>query len=246
TLVVSGEQARESAAQIGDSMIAILANTYLSAAHYFLGDYQGCVDCARRVIELLPRERSHEGFGVAIRPAVFARGFLCWALSDLGRFDEGDAMAHETLEIAEAVGHPQTVVAGLLSIGTLHVRRGDVALAIAPFERARELCLRHDVPLWRPVFAAFLGYSLALTARFAEAESLLREALEQSALMRMGSFHSQMIMWLSEARLLMGAVGDAGKLADDALESTREKHEAGLEGWALHLAAEVITHREPL
>jgi hypothetical protein len=27
-----------------------------------------------------------------------------------------------------------------------------------------------------------------------------------------------------------GFVGDAGKLADDALESTREKHEAGLEG----------------
>jgi class 3 adenylate cyclase/tetratricopeptide (TPR) repeat protein len=244
--VVYGEQAREIAAQIGDSTIAILANTYLGVARYFLGDYQECLACTRRVIELLPRERSHESFGVAIRPAVFARGFLCWALSDLGRFDEGEAMARETLEIAEAVGHPQTVVSGLLTIGTLRVRRGDVALAIAPFERARDLCLRHDVPLWRPVFAAFLGYSLALTARFAEAESLLREALEQSAVMRMGSFHSQLIMWLSEARLLMGAVDDAGKLADDALESTREKHESGLEGWALHLAADVITHREPL
>jgi predicted ATPase len=244
--VVYGERAREIAAETGDSTIAILANTYLSAAHYFLGDYQECAACARRVIELLPRERSQESFGVAIRPAVFARGFLCWALSDLGRFDEGEAMARENLQIAEAAGHPQTVVAGLLSIGTLHVRRGDVALAIAPFERARELCVRHDVPLWRPIFAAFLGYSLALTARFAEAERLLREALEQSAVMRMGSFHSQMILWLSEAQLLMGAVGDAGKLADDALESTREKHESGLEGWALHLAADVITHREPL
>src|SRR4029453_8684253 len=137
--VVYGEQAREIAAQIGDSTIAILANTYLGVAHYFLGDYQGCLACTRRVIELLPRERSHESFGVAIRPAVFARGFLCWALSDLGRFDEGEAMARETLEIAQAVGHPQTVVSGLLTIGTLHVRRGDVALAIAPFERARDL-----------------------------------------------------------------------------------------------------------
>lgn len=241
-----GERAAEIAADIGDSPIAILANTYLGAAHYFLGDYQRCVDCTRRVAELLPRAESHESFGVAIRPAIFARGFLCWALSDLGRFDEGEAMAHETLELAEAVGHPQTVVAGLLSLGTLHVRRGDVALAIAPFERARELCLSHDVRLWRPVFAAFLGYSFALTARFSEAESLLREALDQAAVMRMGSFHSQMIMWLSESRLLMGAVGDAGKLADEALESTREKHEAGLEGWALHLVAEVATHREPL
>src|SRR4030095_4409286 len=103
-------------------------------------------------------------------PAVFARGFLCWALSDLGRFDEGEAMARETLEIAQAVGHPQTVVSGLLTIGTLHVRRGDVALAIAPFERARDLCLRHDVPLWRARFAGFLGFSLALSARLAAAQ----------------------------------------------------------------------------
>jgi class 3 adenylate cyclase/tetratricopeptide (TPR) repeat protein len=244
--VAYGERARDIATEIGDTTIAILANTYLGAAHYFLGDYQRCVECTRRVVELLPRERGHESFGVAIRPAVFARGFLCWALSDLGRFDEGEAIARESLELAEAVGHPQTVVAGLLNIGTLHVRRGDVGLAIAPFERARDLCLRHDVRLWRPVFASFLGYSLALTARFAEAESLLREALDQAALMRMGSFHSQMTMWLSEARLLMGAVAEAGKLADDALESTREKHEAGLEGWALHLAAEVAARHESL
>ena len=177
---------------------------------------------------------------------MFARGFLGWSLSELGRFDAAESVAREGLALAEAVEHPQTVVAGLLGIGTLHVRRGDVAQAIAPFERARDICQRHDIPLWRPVFASFLGYSLALSARFAEAESLLREALDVAAMMRLGSFHSQMIMWLSEAKLLMGAVGEASALADDALQSTRDKLEAGFEGWALRLAAEVTTHRDPL
>jgi tetratricopeptide (TPR) repeat protein len=241
-----GERAREIAAETGDSAIDVLANTYLGAAYFFLGEYGRSIDCTRRVVTLLPAERSHESFGVAIRPAVFARGFLCWSLSEQGRFDEAETAAREALVLAEGIGHPQTVVAGLLSMGTLHVRRGDVARAIGLFERARELCQRHDVPLWKPVFASFLGYSLALSARFSEAEMLLREALNEAALMRMAVFHSQMVMWLSEARLLMGAVGEAGALAADALDSTREKHEAGLEGWALRLVAEVTTQREPL
>ena len=243
---VYGERAQAIAADIGDPVIDVLANTYLGASSFFLGQYARSIACTRRVVDVLPRERSHDSFGVAIRPAVFARGFLCWSLSELGRFDEAESAAREALEIAEAVGHPQTVVAGLLSMGTFHVKRGDVGHAIAPFERARELCQQHDIPLWRPVFASFLGYSLALSARFSEAEALLREALEQAALMRMMVFHSQMVMWLSEARLLMGAVEEAGALANDALESTRDKGEAGLEGWALRLAADVTMHGERL
>ena len=241
-----GERAREIAAEVGDPIVDILANTYLGASYFFLGQYERSVECGRRVVMLLPRERSHDSFGVAIRPAVFARGFLCWSLSEQGQFDEAEAVAREALELAEAVGHPQTVVAGLLSIGTFYVKRGDVAQAVGPFERARDLCQQHDVRLWKPVFASFLGYALALSARFSEAEALLREALDEAALMRMAVFHSQMVMWLSEARLLMGAVAEAERLADDALQSTRDKQEAGLEGWALRLTAEVATQREPL
>jgi class 3 adenylate cyclase/tetratricopeptide (TPR) repeat protein len=240
-----GERAREIAAETGDAVIDVLANTYLGASYYFLGRYERSIECTRRVVALLPLERSHESFGVAIRPAVFARGFLCWSLSEQGHFDEAEDIAREALDLADAVGHPQTVVAGLLSLGTLYVRRGEVALAIGPFERARDLCERHDIRLWKPILASFLGYSLALSGRFGEAESLLVEALAEAALMRFGSFHSQMTMWLSEARLLMGAVADAAKLCDDALQSTRDKGEAGLEGWALRLAAVMSTHGEP-
>jgi class 3 adenylate cyclase/tetratricopeptide (TPR) repeat protein len=240
-----GERACAIANELGDRTIDILANTYLGAACFFLGQFERSIACSQRVADLLPREHGHESFGVAIRPAVFARGFLCWALWERGRFAESEAVAQEAVELAEAIGHPQTVVAGLLTIGTFHVRRGDVANAVAPFERARELCQRHDIPLWRPVFASFLGYSLALSARFAEAEKLLREALDQAGVMRLMVFHSQIVMWLGEARLLTGAVDEAAELAEQALASTRERHEAGLEAWALHLAADVIMQREP-
>jgi tetratricopeptide (TPR) repeat protein len=241
-----GERARVIATEIGDPVIDILASTYLAASYFFLGEYARSVACGERLVALLPRERGHDSFGVAIRPGVFGRGFLCWSLSELGRFAEAEAVACEALALADAVGHPQTVAAGLLTLGTFHVRRGDVARAIPPFERARELCQRHDIPLWRPVFASFLGYSLALSSRFDEAERLLRDAIEEASRMRLMVFHSQMIMWLGEACLLTGAVKEAATLAEEAQRNTAERKEAGLEAWALRLAAEVATRLEPL
>jgi tetratricopeptide (TPR) repeat protein len=241
-----GERAREIASGLGDTIIGVLANTYLGGAYFFLGEHERSIESARRVVSLIPRERSHESFGVAFRPAIFARGYLSWSLSELGRFAEAEASAREALELAEASGHPQTVVAGLVAVGAFHVRRGESGYAMGPFGRARDLCQRHDIPMWKPVVSSFLGYSLALSARFTEAESIFREALEQAALMRNGIFHSQTIMWLGEARLLMGAVEEASELAKDALRSTRERHEAGLEAWALRLAAEVTTQHEAL
>ena len=68
-----GERAREIAFVLGDTVIGVLANTYLCAAYFFLGEHERSIEAARRVVSLLPRELNHESFGVAIRPAVFAR-----------------------------------------------------------------------------------------------------------------------------------------------------------------------------
>ena len=74
---------------------------------------------------------------------------------------------------------------------------------------------------------------------------MLREALDQAGLMRLSVFFSQMTLWLGEARLLAGAIDEANELASTALEATRERQEAGLEAWALRLAADIATHRAP-
>jgi transcriptional regulator with AAA-type ATPase domain/tetratricopeptide (TPR) repeat protein/ABC-type cobalamin/Fe3+-siderophores transport system ATPase subunit len=241
-----GERAREIAAQSADATVAILANCYLAGSYFFLGDYRRSIACAQSVVDALPRERSHESFGVAIRPAVFARGFLSWSLSETGRFAEAESVAREALDLAEAIGHPPTVAAGLLAMGTFLVLRGDIEPSVAPLERAHELCRRRDIPMWRPTVASFLGHSLALSERFEEGEVLIREALDQAGLMRMSVFYSQMTMWLGEARLLAGATKEAEELANAALEAARGRHEAGIEGWGLRLAAEATAHRTPL
>ena len=128
-------------------------------------------------------------------------------------------------------------------MGTFYARRGDVAQAIKLLERGRDLCDLHDIPLWRPVFGSFLGYTLALSGSFVQAEGLLREAIDQATRMQLGVFHSQMNMWLSEACLLTGAIDEAEKLAKSALEMSRERKEAGLEAWALRLNAEIAAQR---
>jgi tetratricopeptide (TPR) repeat protein len=166
-------------------------------------------------------------------------------MSETGRFAEAEVTAREALELADAIGHPPTVAAGLIIIGTFHVLRGDMEESVAPLERGYDLCQRRDIPLWRPTVASFLGYSLTMCGRFAEGEALIREALDQAGLMRLSVFFSQMTLWLGEARLLAGAIDEAHELASTALEATRERQEAGLEAWALRLAGDIATHRAP-
>jgi len=59
-------------------------------------------------------------------------------------------------------------------------------------------------------------------------------------------FHSQMLMWLAEARVAEGAIQQAEELAGVALTATRDRSEVGFEAWALRLAAEVAMHRVPI
>src|SRR5262249_45453420 len=151
-------------------------NTYLGATRYILGEYDRAIDAMQWVADLLRGARAFEPLGVSIRPAVYARGFLAWALAEVGRFEEAETVAREGLALAEAIEHPQPLAVALLSLGTLHVKRGDVELAVEPFARARDMIQRHNLPLWKPILTSFLAYSLALTERVDEATALLNEA----------------------------------------------------------------------
>lgn len=241
-----GERATEIAASSGDVVIESLACSHLSASYFLRGDYQRAITSAQYVVEILPPERSHEGFGMSIRPAVYARGFLSWALSEVGRFDEAETAARDALQLAEAIGHPTTLASGLLAMGTFSVRRGNLGDALGPLQRAHDLCRRYDLLMWRPTCWSFLGHSLVLDGRITEGEALLREARDESAAAGMKTLDSLVTMWLGEARLFAGAVGEAEDLARLALKGTRDRHEAGLEGWVLRLLAEITAYQQPV
>ena len=171
--VAYGERARRIAADLGDRTIDVLAHTYLGAAYFSLGQCERSIECTRRVVRLLPGERSHDSFGVAIRPAVFARGFLCWALSELGRFPgSGGRGARDP---GPGRGDRPSPDRGRRAPRARHLPRpaGRRCARGRPVERARDCVTVTTSPSGVRSSRTFLGYSLALSARFSEAESLL-------------------------------------------------------------------------
>ena len=68
--------------------------------------------------------------------------------------------------------------------------------------------------------------------------------MEPSVLMQ-GFQSSSPFLWVSEAYLLTGAVGEASQFARRALDHAREHDERGHQAWALWLLGEIAAYRTP-
>src|SRR4030095_6402041 len=84
------------------------------------------------------------------------------------------------------------------------------------------------------------GYLLA--GRAPEAVAALQESLSHRAEMRFGAFHRRHEVLLAEARLTMGEVDEAARLARDAVEQCRRHGQRGFEAHGLRVLADVAAH----
>ena len=107
----------------------------------------------------------------------------CWliqALADVGAFAEGIAIAEHTLRLAEADGHPYTLVLAYGRVGYLYLGKGEVHQAMPSFERGLELGYVWGIQQYRPWFHWGLGYALALSGRIPEGLTLLERTVGQA------------------------------------------------------------------
>ena len=126
-----GQRAVAIAAQVSDVEVQVLAHTFLGLARYGQGDYRAAVELARHTVTLLRGDLIRERFGMAVLPAVYSRTVLVWSLAELGEFADGLAVGQENARIAEAAEHPYSIVFSRFGLGTLHLRQGDLARAVA-------------------------------------------------------------------------------------------------------------------
>jgi len=98
---------------------------------------------------------------------------LC--LAGLGAFTEGLAHGEESVRIAEAVNHPNSLVNACYSIGDVYLRKGDVHQAIPLLERGLEVCRIWDLPLLLYLNSSALGYAHVLAGRVSDALPLLEQ-----------------------------------------------------------------------
>jgi tetratricopeptide (TPR) repeat protein len=228
---------------LADVPLQVAAPYYLFHIGYMSGDYRGTEDTCRRLMRLLQGERSRERFGLWQFPAVLSRAFLARALAERGDFDEGGALGHDAIRIAEALEHPFSLIEACMSLAYLHGVRGDLSQAIRLLGRAVTLS-GEDITLFGPNAMTSLGHAHAALGRVGEGMSWLKQGLAAQDSLGIGYLWAVSLVQAGEAYLLAGQVEDARASADRALRFSRERGERGHEAWALRLLGEAASHHD--
>jgi tetratricopeptide (TPR) repeat protein len=193
--------------------------------------------------ELLQGALARERFGRPLYPAVTAREHLVKCLTELGEFRQAIATAEESLQIAEALQQPGSLLIAHRSVCDPLLHQGKFPDALPWLERALALCTT-DLASWYPMTIAGLGYAYAMTGRLAEALPLLEQAVERAGRVDRRR-ETQWLAYLSEAYLLAGRLDDAPRLGERALALTCNRMECGNQAYALRLLGEIAARRKP-
>jgi tetratricopeptide (TPR) repeat protein len=227
----------------GDTVLQALANLNLGLAYLPQGDYRRVITCFAQTVLALDGARCREFFGQTILPAVNARAHLAWCHAELGTFAAGSVLVNEGLQIAEAVGHPGSLMVAFWGVGLLARRQGDLHRALPQLERAMSLCQEADLPMWFSAIAVELGAAYTLSGRVADAVPLLTRALAQT-IEASGSQGNGSVS-LGEVHLLAGRLEEAHTLTKRTLAFACEHQERGRQASALRLLGEIAAHRDP-
>jgi tetratricopeptide (TPR) repeat protein len=240
------ERAIAMARTLDDYGLEVVTTNFLGLAYCCLGNYPKAVEVLRFNLVPLDSPVVRERFGAIGLPFANSRNLLALTLAELGNFVEAIARYTEAIQIAEAVGHPFTVIMMYRGMGHLHLTRGDLHQATLALEHALEICRRVDSPLLFHAVSSTLGYAYAHSGRSAEAISLLEEAVERPVLTATQEGQSLRTIRLSEAYLLAGREANAGAAAQRALGLARQHKERGCEAYTLRLLGEIAAREDHL
>jgi tetratricopeptide (TPR) repeat protein len=222
-----------------------VTNTYLGLAYNARGEYQSAIDCLKRTVVALDGALLYERFGQVLLPAVHSRAFMAWCLAEMGRFSEGVAIGEEGRRIAEAVGHPGSLMYAFWGIGLLSLRQGNLPQALPWLERAVSICQDRDLWLYFPAIVSSLGLAYALDGRIADGLPLLEQAVERSTSMGRLGHQAHFVGMLGEGLLSASRLEEARHHAGQAIELAHVHKERGHEAWALRLLGESHAHPDP-
>jgi class 3 adenylate cyclase/tetratricopeptide (TPR) repeat protein len=232
-----GQEALAIARTLGDRSIEAVATFWLGDTHNLRGEYSEAAKLHGRNIRLLEGKLRAERFGTPVIVSAASECVLANALAILGRFDEAIGHAEAAVRIAEEIAHPFTLFLGLLSLGLVHLGRGDVPRAAQVLERGLQLGRTWHFVDRIPDAAAALGVAYALAGRTEEALALATGAVNE---FRAGRGHvdaAAVLLGAGRAYLVAGRIDEATNLAREALALARRLGARGLEASALSATA---------
>src|SRR5881296_746069 len=243
--VQSGHRALAVATACGDFALRVVANLRLGQAYLALGDYPRAREYFQSNVESLEGDLIRERFGEAHLPSVQTRLWLVHVLAARGEFAEGIARGEEGVQIAQTVDDPFSLIGAYRGLGYLYLRKGGFNEAIRFLERSRELSQAWSIRSFIPGILWYLGYAHAVCGRLTEGLSLLEQGLEQGASMGEFSGYAENLANSSEAYRLANREEDAIRIANQALDFSRNHKRQAHEPWALRALGEIALHRDP-
>jgi class 3 adenylate cyclase/tetratricopeptide (TPR) repeat protein len=209
----AGEKAVELASRAGDLRGQLSAAFVVGEIFYALGDYRQAIARFASNIEAesLDPIRRRQPIGAAI-PGVVNRRWLAMSLAEVGRFPEAIATGTEAVELAEAAGHPYSLINALVGLGVTLVRKGEIDRAVSLLERAHEVSGTLGFTMWE-AWAVPLAAAYGSTGRTAAAASLLTDPRIEEGYPHSGS--------VAEGFLLCGRLADAARRAERDLAHAR-------------------------
>jgi hypothetical protein len=216
----------------------------LSLATYIVGDVRRAAAIARDLIARgLDRTRPDAMF-TAPRE-VLLRAVLARALAELGEFAEADAAAAEARALAESRHSVYASFIAEFAAGVVLLRRDDAGAAEA-FGRATAIGgAAGYTPQLGVVASAGIAFANARLGAAADVlpalERLARRAIEG----RLRLWLTLPSLWLAEAYLLAGRLGDARRQTEATLGLVAGRRERSLEAGALWLLGEVLGRADP-
>jgi class 3 adenylate cyclase/tetratricopeptide (TPR) repeat protein len=232
------EQALATAQSVGEAPAQVLANLFAGRARHARGDYAQAIRLLAGVVAATDDDRANF-LGMANLPSVSARTWLSWSLAERGEFGPALTRSQEAVYIADAVDHLISRIYGYLALGIAHLRKGDLALAIANLERAFQFAETQNLRMSRTLVAGYLGRAFTLSNRPTDAIALLKEAVDDAFGMEFMVDQALRLAHLGEAYLHAGYPDQAASAAHRALDSALHYREGGAQAWTEWLLGEI-------
>jgi len=241
----AGRRARAIGATLGDLDLQFEATYRLAQAQFAVGDVSSSVELLRQAIDLLGEQSRLPDSTLPRYLAAWPRAWLAIGLARLGHFADAIANGEAAVRIAESTEHPHSLIEAQAALGRVHLDRGDLARAIALFERGLGPSLAWNI--WDSSVFSGLGYAYVLAGKVAEGMPLLQEAVARGqSIDALGLGHALRLSRLGEGCLLAGRSDEARGRAQEALAFARAQNERGNEAYALRLLGEIATNEPNL
>ena len=230
----------------GDLELNTVTHYYMGQAYHHLGQYRQSIATLSQALHGVSDARyQFERFGTANVISVICRSWLAQGLAQLGEFDDGIAIAEESIGIAQQSEHAYSLAYAWCILGFVWLLRGEVEKAIGALEKSQAICASKDIRVLMTHIGSNLGYAYALAGRFDDAIPLMQRAEAQSQSIGRKAAWALRLTWLGQTLELAGQPESALEHGRRGLEFATDLEEQGYQAWALKLLGDIAQAQAP-